>query len=185
MRSSVFTSLVAAMTLAATGVAAADPSADIAAMGQAFAAVHSYHADITTPGGKTMSMDVVQPGKFHMTMNGRMQMIKIGSDFWMNMGGQWQHMNMAGTMMQRPMAMARSAGVEGKAADYTITDEGPAVAGGVPAHKYHLVNKNDGSVVDMWIAKNLPVQVQVPGKDGVSTIEYSEYNSVPDITPPT
>lgn len=185
MRSALSVVLFAALTVLAVAPAAADPTADIAAMGQAFASVHSFHADITTPKGTSMSMDVILPNKTHMTMNGRMQVIRIDDDMWMNMGGSWQHMSMGGAMMQRPLAMARGAGIDGKPANnYTITDEGPDSIGGVPTHKYHLVNKTDGGVVDMWLSKGLPIQIQVMGKDGVSTIKYSEYNSVPDITPP-
>jgi hypothetical protein len=185
MRATVLALLCASMTVFAAAPASADPGADMAAMGQTFAAVHSFHADIVTANGTAMSMDLIQPDKIHMTMNGKMQIIKIAGDLWMNMGGQWQHMPMAGAMMQRPLDMARSAGVQGSIrTDYTITDEGPAMAGGVLARKYHLVNKTNGDVVDMWISKNLPIQVQVPAENGLTTIKYSEYNSVPDITAP-
>jgi hypothetical protein len=184
MRSSVLVLLFAAMTFATTVPASADATSDMLAMGQAFASVHSFHADITTPRG-AMSMDVVQPDKFHMTMNGKMQMIKIGSDMWVNANGQWQHLpSMAGGMMQRPMDMAHNAGMQGNGpSDYNITDLGPAMLGGVPTHRYHMVGKT-GDTVDMWVSKNLPLQVQATGKDGTATIKYSEYNSVPDITPP-
>jgi hypothetical protein len=185
MRSAVMALFFVSMTVLSAAPAPADPTSDMAAMGQAFAAVKSFHADITAQ-GRTMSMDVIQPDKMHMTMNGKMQMIKIGGDMWMNMGGQWQHMPIAaGSMMQRPFDMARNAGMQEKGANnYTITDQGPALLDGTPTRKYHIVNKTDGSVVDMWLSKNLPVQIQVPDKSGTSTIKYSEYNSVPDITPP-
>ncbi len=150
----------ASVTVLATAPAPADPTSDMVAMGQAFAAVHSFHADITTSRG-VMSMDVIVPDKFHMTMNGKMQMIKIGGDMWVNPGSGWQHMPMAGAMTQRPMDMARNAGMSGKGpSDYTITDAGPAMLDGVLTHKYHMVSKSNGNVVDMWVAKNLPMQVQ-------------------------
>jgi len=183
MRSSVLVLLFAAMTALSTAPVSADPTSDMMAMGQAFAAVHSFHADITAPRG-TMSMDMILPDKFRMTMNGGMQVVEIGSDMWMNMNGSWQHMSMGGSMLQRPMEMARNAGMHGHGpSDYTITDLGPTVLDGTPAHKYHMVGKS-GDAVDMWVANNLPIQVQVTGKEGTSTIKYSEYNSVPDITPP-
>lgn len=184
MRSFVLVLLCTSMTILATAPAYADPTSDMVAMGQAFAGVHSYHADITTSKG-TMSMDMVAPDKLHMTMNGKMQMIRIGDDMWVNAGGQWQHVPMmAGGMVQRPMEMARNAGMSASGpSDYQITDLGPAMLDGVLTHKYHMVGKT-GDTVDMWISKNLPLQVQATGKDGTATIKYSEYNSVPDITPP-
>ncbi len=184
MRSSLLVLFFAAMTMLATAPAAADATSDMMAMGQAFAAVHSFHADITTPKGTTMSMDMIQPDKFHVTMNGEMQVIEIGSDMWMNMNGSWQHMSMGRAMLQQPMDMARNAGMQGHGAgDYTITDLGPAMLDGVPAHRYHMVGKS-GDSVDMWVSNNLPVQVQSTGTKGTVTIKYSEYNTVPDITPP-
>ena len=185
MRSSILALLCTSMlTALATVPACADANADMAAMGQAFVGVHSFHADITTS-RTTMSIDMIQPDKLHMTMNGKMQIIKIGSDVWMNVGGQWQHMPMAGTMMQQPLDMARNAGMEEKgSSNYTVTDDGPAMLDGTLTHKYHMVSKSDGHVVEIWTVNHLPVQVQVPGNGGVTTIKYSQYNSVPDITPP-
>lgn len=184
MRSSVLALLFASMTVLTAAPALADTTSDMGAMARAFAGVHSFHADISTPKG-AVSIDMIEPDKYHMTMNGKMQMIKIAGDLWMNMGGQWQHMPMMGAALQRPMDMAHNAGLQEKGASgYTITDGGPAMLDGMLTHKYHMVSKTDGSVVDMWVAKDLPVQVQVPGSEGVTTIKYSEYNSVPDITPP-
>jgi hypothetical protein len=184
MRTSVLALLFTSMAVLTAAPATADPTSDLASMGQAFAGVHSFHADIVSPKA-TISMDVIQPDKFHMTMNGKMQMIKIAGDMWVNMGGTWQHLPMAGAAVQRPLDMARNAGMQEKSAgDYTITDEGPAMLNGMLTHKYHMVSKSSGQVVDMWTAKSLPVQVQVPESDGTTTIKYSEYNSVPDITPP-
>ncbi len=184
MRSFAFALLFASLTILATVPAPADTTGDMAAMWQAFASVHSFHDDITTPRG-SIAMDFVAPDKYHMTMNGQMQLIKIGSDMWMNMGGAWQHMPAVGAMVQRPMDMARNAGMQGGgASDYAITDDGTAMLGGVLAHKYHMVSKSNGNVVEMWVVKNLPVQVQTSGSEGAATIKYSQYNSVPDITPP-
>jgi hypothetical protein len=183
MRTFALALLCASMTALATATASADANADMVAMGQAFTAVHSFHADITSSRG-TMSMDMIKPDKMHMTMgDGKMQMIEIGSDMWVNSTGSWQHMHLPGNMLQRPMDMARNAGLSGNGPkDYTITDLGPAMLNGKPTHKYHMVNKN-GEAVDMWVANNLPVQVQIAGS-APATITYSEYNSVPDITPP-
>jgi hypothetical protein len=186
IRTSVLALLCTAMTILASTPAPADPTSDVAAMGKAFAGLHSFHADIISSRG-TIGMDMIMPDKIHMTMNGKMQIIKIGNDMWMNMNGTWQHVPMAGAMMQRSLDMARNAGMQGNgASDYTITDLGPAMLDGVPAHKYHMVGKS-GNAIDMWVAKNLPIQAQVAGSAGTGpvTIKYSEYNSVPDITPPT
>ena len=183
MRSSFLVLLFASMTTLATAPAYADATSDMAAMGQAFGAVQSFHADITTTRG-VIGMDVVKPDKFHITMNGAMQVIDIGSDMWVNMNGSWQHMSMPAGMMQRPMDMARNAGMSAQGpSDYNISDLGPAMLDGVPTHRYHMVGKT-GDTVDMWVSNNLPLQVQATGKSGTATIKYSEYNAVPNITPP-
>lgn len=185
MRSFLRSLLVAAITLLAIGRAAADPAGDVAAMGKTFAGVRSFHADIVSSKGNLMSLDVIQPDKMHMTMNGKTQVIKIAGDTWMNLDGQWQHMSMPAPMMQRPMEMARNVGLEGKgSSDYTITDDGLSLLDGMSTHKYHMVSKTDGQIVEMWTKNDLPVQVQMPGKDGLTTIRYSQYNGIPDITPP-
>jgi hypothetical protein len=184
MRASLFALLFASITVLTGVPASADSTGDMVAVMQAFAGVHSYHTDITTPKGQVLSMDVVQPDKVHMTMGGRMQMITIGGDTWMNMNGSWQHLPMANPMAQRPMDMAHNAGMQGAGpSDYAITDLGPTMLDGVPAHKYHMAGKT-GDTVDMWVSENLPLQVQATGKDGTATIKYSKYNSVPDIAPP-
>lgn len=184
VRLTVFALLCASMTALATAPAPADTTADMAAMGQAFASVHSFHADLSSAKGMMMSMDIIKPDKFHVTMNGKMQVIEIGNDLWMNTTGQWQHMPMANSMMQRPFEIARNAGMNGNGTkDYTITDLGPAMLDGMPTHKYHMVGKS-GDTVDMWVSKGLPVQVQTTSSAGTATIKYSEWNSVPDITAP-
>ena len=165
MRSSLLVLLFAAMTMLAPAPAYADATSDIGAMSQAFTAVHSFHADITTTRG-VMSMDVVKPDKFHMTMNGMMQVISIGTDMWANMNGSWQHMSMPAGMMQRPMDMARYAGMSAQGpSDYTITDLGPAMLAGVPTHRYHMVGKT-GDTVDIWVRTIFRFRCRQRGRTG-------------------
>lgn len=168
--------------------ALADPTSDLVQMQESMAAVKSMHADITTEKGQHVSMDMIPPDKYHETLPGGMQMIVISGDAWAFVNGAW--MKMPGTIPQSRMAMmdnTRTAGINGnQPKDYTITDAGPSTVGTAPAEKYHLVNTKTNDTVDLWIGKDhLPLQAVAPSpRGGTVTIVYSEYNSVPDITPP-
>ncbi len=176
-------SLIAAL-MALTSAALADPTADLVAMEQSFSSVKSLHADITTEKGQHISIDMIMPDKFRESMPGGMEAVIIGTDAWMHVNGNW--IKMPGTMPANRMGV-RTAGIgANKPSDYTITDMGSSPLGGTPAEKYHLVNTKTNDVVDLWVGKDhLPLQAVVPSaKGGTTSIVYSEYNSVPDITPP-
>ncbi len=142
---------------------------------------------MTTAKGQHVGLDMVPPDKFRETLPGGMQAVIIGPDAWMYLNGGW--MKMPGAMPANRMAAMNSVRTAGFGAtqpkDYTITDAGAAVLGSTPAEKYHLVNTKTNDTIDLWVGKDyLPLQASVPTKDGTTTIVYSQYNSVPDITPP-
>ena len=188
MRRSLFAFLLVAFAALWSAPAHADPTADLIKMGTALGAVHSFHADIASADGPHMGIDYILPDKFHATMDKGMEVIYIGNDVWMKMGSSWMKPPVQGMMspMKAQFDNARTGGLHGDLAkNYTITDEGSATVNGTATHKYHLVDNRDGHTVDMFIGPgHLPVQIQMPGKKGVSTVTYSKYDSVPDITPP-
>ncbi|HLI94908.1 MAG TPA: hypothetical protein VKT72_02350 [Candidatus Baltobacteraceae bacterium] len=162
--------------------ASADPADDLAAVKKAFQNVSSVHIDVTRT-RMSGSLDMVNPDKMHWTMSDGIQMIAIGQQAWMSMGGKWMQrppMPTATTMMQH----FRTLNLEGSdiRKEYKVTDKGMTSAGGVPARQYHIVNKQNGNTFDLFVgANNLPVRYA--DADG-SVWTFSQYNSVADIKPP-
>lgn len=160
----------------------ADPADDLAAVKTAFQNVNSVH--ITFRGsGRSGTLDMIGRNKMHWTMSNGMQLIAIGRQSWASMGGAWAEQPqpaMATTMMQRFRTLNLAGSDIRK--NYTVTDKGMTTAAGVPAHKYHVVDKANGNAFDLFVgSNNLPVQYS--SADG-ETWTFSQYNSVADIKPP-
>ena len=181
-----FVPLLLAISGLLVAPAAADPTSDLVQMQQAFAGVKSWHADMKVSQGKSIAIDMILPDKIHETMFNGMQVIMIGSDAWMNPGSRWMKMPMVVPSMKTMIDNARSASLSGQTVkDYTVTDLGPAMLDGVPTHHYRVVSNKTKTPVEMWVGTNhLPVQIQVKSGQELSTIVYSKYNEVADITPP-
>lgn len=182
---------VSAVTFAATAIAApifaqANPSSELIAAWRTFGTVKSYHSEVKTANNHTISMDVIVPNKTHVTMSEGMQMIRINSDTWIYREGSWMKLPVAMPQMGAMTDTTRTMGMNAKPDAYTITDLGPAVVNGTPTQHYRIVRKdNSTKPIEMWIGANhLPVQVVAQGDNGPTTILYSNYNAVPDITPP-
>jgi hypothetical protein len=163
--------------------ALADPADDLAAVKKAFQSVSSVHIEFKKS-QESGSLDMINPSKLHWTLSNGIQVVTIGQQSWMSMGGKWieqpQQPAMAATMMQR----FRSLNLEGAdiRKNYIVRDAGTAMADGAPARKYHIVNKHNGHTFDLLVGANrLPVRYI--GSDG-DTWTFSQYNSVADIKPP-
>lgn len=186
MRSTLFALAVAASIATLPLPAPAAGNAALNQMWRSFATVKSFHAEMKLPQNRSISMDMVMPDKMHETMFGGMQMIVIGSDMWMERGGRWMKMPVAMPQFRRMLDSARTMGMHGKPpVDYTVTDLGRAMLAGAATEHYRLVAKGQDPV-EMWVglANHLPAQVVVQSASGPTTIVYSNYNGVPDITPP-
>lgn len=188
LRSAALTATFAAIALAAPTLAQANPSSDLFQAWRTFGTVKSYHADVKVSSDRTVSMDVIVPNKTHVTMSQGMQMIRIDSDMWIYREGSWMKLPVA---MPQMGAMTNTAGTMGMNAKpqpdaYTITYLGPAVVNGSAAQHYRIERKDKSTKpVEMWIGANhLPLEVMAQGDSGPTTIFYSKYNAVPDITPP-
>ena len=187
MRRTIAFILLALFGAASMVPARADDRADLYQMATAFRAVKSVHVDIHNPDGRTMAVDIIMPNKFHTSMPTGMEVIAIGSDVWMKHGDSWMKVpGIMGSRMNLGFDQARTAGISGDPRkDYTITNLGPAMMGTIATHHYRLVKNGDSHPLEMWIGNDhLPVQIQVQNSQGTSTIDYSNYNGVPDITPP-
>lgn len=162
--------------------ASADPADDLAAVKRTFQSVNSVHIDFKSP-RESGSLDMIGTNKLHWTMSSGMQLIAIGQQSWLNMGGTWIKRPgspaMATTMMER----FRTLSIEGSdiKKGYQVSDTGMTTVAGTPAHKYHLVDKQNGHVFDLLVGMNrLPIQYVSADE----TWTFSQYNSVADIRPP-
>lgn len=174
---------VSALVSVSAQPAFADPADDLAAVKTAFQNVSSVHIDFKRA-QESGSLDMVGTNKVHWTMSNGMQLIAIGQQSWINMGGTWIKRPMASAEAATMMEHFRTLNLEGKdiRKDYTVTDAGMTTAASLPARKYHVVNKADGDTFDLLIGPNrLPIRYV--GKDG-DAWTFSQYNSVADIKPP-
>ena len=183
---------ILALLLATAGMgrASADPLADLEQVRAAYGALHSVHAEITMSNGMAVSIDWIEPDKMHVvsSQNG-MQMIAIGNNHWVNMGGHWTALPPRANPIQTQMAMMRGPEFDQQVLrNARISDRGMDVLRGVPAHKYHLAGWEGagGISYDLWIVNRLPVKAVEYGRAGEqeATITYSRYNGVPDFGPP-
>lgn len=170
--------------LVCAATVSADPIGDLAHVRQTFAALHSVHIEITGGGSPSITADMIEPNKVRASSEGQ-QVVEIGSTAWINMGGQWSKMPPI-PMVKTQMDLARNWGLEKKLGDCcTVTNLGPAMAGGTATIKYRIVDHKNGDTTYVYVANNLPVQIELPGSRGATTtIRYSQYNQVADITPP-
>lgn len=183
LRSAVLVLACAAMTLPA----AANPTADMVAMSRAYASAKSWHADLHTSDGKTMKIDAVMPDKFHETI-GPMEVIFLGTAGYVKQGSTWMKLPMEIPAMRRAISMANPSGNydPSKQTDYTISYVGAETVNGVAASHYRITSKSGKQQpVDMWVGANhLPARIIAQGDRGQVTIDYSQWNAVPDITAP-
>ncbi len=191
MRFPVFATFFSAIGLATAAAAYADPADDINQAIQAFAAVKSVHVDVTaTQGSGTEDMVPSNKSSESFTLMGRqIQIVKIGPDRWINVAGQWRRGRSALDLpinSQIDYAVNLVLKQKDVREEYTVSDGGTATIGDVPAHKYHLVDKNlTARSGDIFVGSDrLPVRIVIDTRLGPMTFTYSKYSSVPDINPP-
>jgi len=173
------------------GTALADPADDINQAIRAFAAVQSVHVDVTAPNGMSASEDMVAPNKSHIwfTMMGRpMQWVIIGNDTYVNYGGSWKKSrSTAANPIVTQMNAAQRIILKNKDVreQYRVTGGAPAAVNGTPARKYHLVDKSNGSAVDVYLGPgSLPLQIVFDRGDDGMTWTYTHYNGVAGVNAP-
>lgn len=182
---------ILALLLATVGMgrASADPLADLEQVRAAYGALHSVHAEITMSDGMDVSIDWIEPDKMHVSARNGMQMIAIGNNHWVNMGGHWTALPARANPIQTQIAMVRGPEFDQQVLkNARITDRGMDMLRGTPARKYHLAGWEaaGGDSYDLWIVNRLPAQAVEYGAAGQqkATIIYSRYNGVADFGPP-
>jgi hypothetical protein len=182
-------SILAFFTLFAlsTGLAVADPlPPQLATAFANFGAAKTYHMTLNAH-GQQMDLDVVSPGRQHMTMHGGkmdMEMIRIDSDTYMKMNGTWQKFSLPGMdALFSKYAKYREIAT-GHTTDVKIADLGMTAVGGDPMHEY-AISSATSDATDVYVgADGLIHQMVINGKDGTATMVFSGYNSPITIVAP-
>ena len=166
---------LAALLWALSAGAYADSKSALMKYATAMSGVHSYHADMQTGRG-TIGMDVVTPGRYHMTMPRGPEVIVIEPDMWIKMGGNWTKIPGRMPNMEAMIARARAATPPSDVdKNYTISDLG--MVDGL--HAYKLQRKGEDSVVTLYLRPDsLPGKIVSASKGQTATILYSNYNHV-------
>jgi outer membrane lipoprotein-sorting protein len=190
MRFLVTAAFISALGCATAAAALADPADDINQAIRTFASAKSVHVDVTSARGSGTE-DMVAPNKSNASyafMGHQIQIVKIGSDRWINVTGQWKRARSASALaINSQIDAAVNAVLQQKDVreEYVVSDGGTATVGTVPAHKYHLVDKDTSKSGDVFVgADHLPLRIVIDMESGPLTFTYSRYNSVPDISPP-
>lgn len=183
------TAVAALLSFAAAPIfAQANPLGDVNQAWRTFGTVKSFHAEIKMPNNRTISLDEIVPDKMHVTLPQGMQMIRINADQWIYREGSWMKIPMAMPQAGTIADSARRMGIKGKPdpGSYSITSLGAAVVNGTATQHYRIARKdNSTKPIEMWIGANhVPVEVMTQSDEGPTTIFYSNYNGVPDITAP-
>lgn len=164
-----------------TAVARADAKSDVLAAAKNFGAQKSVHATVTAKDGETFTVDMVEPNKVRGTAMHGIQFVMIGTNTWVNMGGSWRAYPAGANAVKTQMQLVRGSAFQRSIlSECNVGDGGMSTANGMPAHEYHVVCNSNNSTTDVWIANGLPVKMV----DNGSTIIWSNYNGVADITPP-
>ena len=161
----------------------ADPADDLVAVKKAFQNVSSVHIDFKRQ-SESGSLDMIGADKVHWKLSTGMEMIEIGHQSWLGMGGRWMQRPEAPAQAESMMQGFRTLNLKGSdiRKDDKVTDKGMTMVNGVPARKYHIVNKENGSTFDLLVGAN-KLPLQYTSSDG-DTWTFSQYNSVADIKPP-
>lgn len=163
-----------------------DPKSDIAEMSKRFMDETSFQAKMTGKGSVTMesAVDFVAPDRFRISTNAiggqYVEMIVIGKQSYMNLGGKWQKMP---AMDLSSIAGVRQAFTEeGMKWVEDVRLEGEETVDGKPAYVYTYKGKSPGVGPDfsskLWVAKadGLPIKITADyGKGELKSMEIN-YN---------
>ena len=175
---------------AAPPAAASDPLQAVLSASQRFAALRSFHADMSLQGAQTgqmvrTSMDYVAPDRYLLQGPGGTQTI-IGDTFFLQAEGRMQQVPVpAGTLEHWRNPLPESSLLQGLAA----RDLGAEDIAGTPTRRYRLDGPADsGETLQYRIAAdNLPRQIQRDGFNGNQpyriTLLYSRLDD-PTLTVP-
>lgn len=165
----------------------ADPAQAVLQASQRFAALRSFHAQMTLHGAQkgqvvSTSMDFVAPDRYRLRGAAGVQTIIGNTVFLASEGGTQQLPLPAGLLDQWRTPLPPAAELQGLA----VEDRGPADVGGTATRLYRVDGpQGSGETLQYWIGDDgLPRQVQRDGFNGDQpyrvTLRYSQLND-PDL----
>jgi hypothetical protein len=160
--------------------------ADLLRVADSFSGVRSFRALITveSDGEKEEGrIEVVLPDRFRLEMGG-VQMISIGNDFWINVGGTWMKQAGAGFGASIGFTPAEMrAGIAALATLPNVTRGGTDTVGGRRCQIYR-VTEDDETTEICVDDSNLPLRVVSTSDGEKSTVIFTDFNANISIQPP-
>jgi len=171
-------------SLAFTGSAHADASAEVRAAYSKFIQASSFRAVITDldSGKKLTQLEFVAPDRYSITLDGGMRQVIIGRTMHMNIGGRTMKMPLPAAA--DPSQYRNQKAMDELSTGIVVTKRADSNEAGEPARVYHFVSQADGKPVESLTfvskASGMPIQVQTTGGQGKNKfryqIRYSDFN---------
>ena len=177
MRHLLITASLAAL-LAVSTPAAADPRSEVTEAVARLGAAGSYviHIDAPQSGAAgQIELHHVAPDRYRMIMPGGPTQTIIGSTVYMQMAGRTMRVPLPAGTLDKLQDQARIQETQDNA---RIESLGSDTVDGQRAQKYRIVHPDQPDAeVTMWVGSHgWPLQMQVDGTDGRSTMRYSRFN---------
>ncbi len=175
---------IVALVIASALPALADPQSDVVNAMTAFGKLTSYHIDATAGKDRSMSADVVNPGRMHVTA-GPAEMIQIDGTTYVKFGGSWRQFAIPG--MERifsPVTYTQK--LAAHKADVTVTDLGTKVVAGAPLHAYLVKSGSVDRPATVYLdGTGALTRVEtVDGTGNLDVITFSNFNGPISIVAP-
>jgi hypothetical protein len=174
--------LLAALVLliALAAPAAATPLSDVSSAMMAIGQAKTFHIAFTSH-GQSGDVDIVQPGKAHLTF-GPIEVITIESATYVKMGGSWRQYTIPGVDRITGMYESVIRRASHPTAEMTVVDLGSKTVDGIVLHAYTFKHKDESVPTTLYLdGKGLPALVET---DDGSMIRFSNINSPITINAP-
>lgn len=169
-----------------------DAKADIDKLGDRFMSRSSFRANMTGEGETPVrtELEFVSPDRYRIKSGNAMEMIVIGKNTWMRMGGKWQKMPMKLDSTIEDMRAAFNK--EGRQWFNEVKYTGDDAVDGKPAYVYTYHGKGPSNIGEndsrLWVGKadGLPIKIESVYRTGnlkTLKIEY-DYETSVTIEPP-
>ncbi len=163
-------------SLAFTGPAHADASADVRAAYTKFIAASSFRAVVTDldTGKKLTQLEFAAPDRYAITLDGGMRQVIIGRTMHMNIGGRTMKVPLPAAA--DPSQYRNQKAIDELSAGIAVTRRPDSKEAGEPARVYHFVSQANGKPVESLTfvskASGMPIQVQTTGSQGKNKFRY-------------
>lgn len=176
--SRLFTTGLAVVLLAVAQFAAATPRDEVMQATSRMAAASSYvvHIDSPQTGAKgQIELQYAAPDRYRMVLPGGPTQTIIGNQAYMEMAGRTMRVPIPAGTLDRMQDQAHIRQAQDNA---QIESLGADTVDGRPATRYRIIHPDQpGAEVTLWInADGWPLQMQVDGDKGTTTMRYSRFN---------